>query len=198
MASNLYASPQTSLAARAPLRAHWRVFLFEGIALFILGLGAIIVPPIATLAVETILGWLLLVSGVVGLVSTFSMRRAPGFGWALFSALLGIVAGVVLIGWPLSGVLSLTVVLTAFLVIEGFVSIMYAFEHRRGASGRWGMMLVSGIIDLILACIIFAGLPGTAAWAIGLLLGVNLVFGGATLIAMALHARGPAAGLAAR
>jgi uncharacterized membrane protein HdeD (DUF308 family) len=198
MATNIYASQQTSFTALSPLRAHWRVFLFEGIVLIILGLAAIVVPPIATLAVETVLGWLLLASGAVGLISTFSMRRAPGFGWALFSALLGIAAGVVLIGWPLSGVLTLTVVLTAFLVIEGCVSIMYAFEHRRGASGRWGMMLVSGVIDLILAAIIFAGLPGTAAWAIGLLLGVNLVFGGATLIAMALHARGPAAGLLAR
>jgi uncharacterized membrane protein HdeD (DUF308 family) len=193
MATNIYASQQTSFTALSPLRAHWRVFLFEGIVLIILGLAAIVVPPIATLAVETVLGWLLLASGAVGLISTFSMRRAPGFGWALFSALLGIAAGVVLIG-----VLTLTVVLTAFLVIEGCVSIMYAFEHRRGASGRWGMMLVSGVIDLILAAIIFAGLPGTAAWAIGLLLGVNLVFGGATLIAMALHARGPAAGLLAR
>jgi uncharacterized membrane protein HdeD (DUF308 family) len=51
------------------------------------------------------------------------------------------------------------------------------------------MMLLSGVVDLLLAGIIFAGFPGTAAWAIGLLIGVNLVFGGAALIAMALHAR---------
>jgi len=171
------------------LNAHWRLFLAEGIILFILGLLAIIVPPIATIAVEVLVGWLLLMSGIVGLVATIRMRGAPGFGWSLVSAILGIVAGVVLLAWPLSGALSLTMILTGFLVLEGVISIFYALEHRRDLSGRWGVMLFSGVVDLLLAGIIFTGLPGTAAWAIGLLVGVNLVFGGSAIIAMALHAR---------
>lgn len=88
----------------------------------------------------------------------------------------------------MNGVLSLTLILIVFFVIEGVASIMFALEHKRELSGRWGWMLASGIIDLILATIIFAG-PGTAAWAIGLLVGINMVFGGSALIAMALHAR---------
>jgi uncharacterized membrane protein HdeD (DUF308 family) len=88
--------------------------------------------------------------------------------------------------------LSLTLVLIAFFVVEGIASIMYAIEHRNQLSGRWGWMLISGIIDLILAGIIFAGLPGTAVWALGLLVGINMVFGGAALIGMALAARHPA------
>jgi hypothetical protein len=80
--------------------------------------------------------------------------------------------------------------------VEGIASILFALDHKRELSGRWGVMLFSGIVDLVLASIIFAGLPGTAAWAIGLLIGVNLVFGGAALIAMALHARDAAAGTA--
>jgi uncharacterized membrane protein HdeD (DUF308 family) len=171
------------------LHAHWRLFLAEGIILFILGILAIVVPPIATIAVEVLIGWLLLMSGVVGLISTFRTRGAPGFGWSLLSAVIGTVAGIVLLAWPLSGALSLTLILTVFLVLEGVVSILYALEHKRELSGRWGMMLFSGVVDLFLAGIIFAGLPGTAAWAIGLLVGINLVFGGSALIAMALHAR---------
>jgi uncharacterized membrane protein HdeD (DUF308 family) len=171
------------------LNSHWRLFLIEGIVLFILGLLAIIVPPIATIAVEVLIGWLLLMSGIVGLIATLRMRGAPGFAWSLISAILGIVAGIVLLVWPLSGALSLTMILTVFLVLEGVISILYALEHRRELSGRWGIMLFSGVIDLFLAGIIFAGLPGTAAWAIGLLVGVNLVFGGYAIIAMALHAR---------
>jgi uncharacterized membrane protein HdeD (DUF308 family) len=171
------------------LHAHWRLFLAEGIILFILGILAIVVPPIATIAVEVLIGWLLLVSGIVGLISTFRTRGAPGFGWSLLSAVIGTVAGIVLLAWPLSGALSLTLILTVFLVLEGVVSILYALEHKRELSGRWGMMLFSGVVDLFLAGIIFAGLPGTAAWAIGLLVGINLVFGGSALIAMALHAR---------
>jgi uncharacterized membrane protein HdeD (DUF308 family) len=171
------------------LNSHWRLFLIEGIVLFILGLLAMIVPPIATIAVEVLIGWLLLMSGIVGLIATLRMRGSPGFAWSLISAILGIVAGIVLLGWPLSGALTLTMILTVFLVLEGVISILYALEHRRGLSGRWGIMLFSGVIDLFLAGVIFAGLPGTAAWAIGLLVGVNLVFGGSAIIAMALHAR---------
>jgi uncharacterized membrane protein HdeD (DUF308 family) len=102
----------------------------------------------------------------------------------------------VLLAWPLSGAISLTLILSVFLVIEGITSILFALDHKRELSGRWGMMLFSGIVDLVLAGIIFEGLPGTAAWAIGLLIGVNLVFGGAALIAMALHARDAAAATA--
>ena len=171
------------------LHTHWRLFLTEGIVLFALGVLAIVVPPIATIAVEVLIGWLLLMSGIVGLIATLRMRSAPGFWWSLLSAVLGIVAGIVLLRWPLSGALSLTLILTVFLTLEGMISILYALEHRRELSGRWAMMLSSGVIDLILAGIIFAGLPGTAAWAIGLLIGINLVFGGSALIAMALHAR---------
>jgi len=181
---------QTSLANS--LHTHWRSFLVEGVVLLILGILAIVVPPIATFAVEVLIGWLLLISGIVGLIATLRMRRAPGFWWSLLSAILGIVAGVVLLRWPLSGALSLTLILTAFLTIEGVASIFYALEHKRELSGRWSLMLFSGIVDLVLAGMIFAGLPGTAAWAIGLLIGINLVFGGAALIAMALHGRNSA------
>jgi uncharacterized membrane protein HdeD (DUF308 family) len=175
----------------ASMQEHWVLFLVEGIILVILGLAAIIVPPLATLAVAIFIGWLFLISGIVGLVTTFWMRHAPGFWWSLLSAVLGIVAGVVLIGSPVSGAISLTLVLIVFFIIEGVASIMFALEHRRELSGRWGWMLASGIVDLVLAAIIFAGLPLSAAWALGLLVGINLVFGGSALVAMALHARSP-------
>jgi uncharacterized membrane protein HdeD (DUF308 family) len=179
-------------ALATSLSAHWKLFLIEGIVLLTLGLAAIMLPLIATIAIALVVGWIFLLSGVVGLLATFRMRSAPGFWWSLLSGILGIVAGIVLLRWPLSGALSLTLVLTLFLVLEGVVSIMFALEHKRELSGRWGMMLVSGVVDLILAGMIYAGLPGTAGWAIGLLVGINMVFGGAALIAMALHARNSA------
>jgi uncharacterized membrane protein HdeD (DUF308 family) len=171
------------------IREHWVLFLVEGIVLVVLGFLAIVIPPLATLAVTIFLGWLFLISGIVGLVTTFWARNAPGFWWSLFSAVLAIAAGLVLLIEPISGAVSLTLLLIVFFVIEGVLSIMYAFEHKKELSGRWGWMLVSGIIDLILAGIILIGLPGTAAWALGLLVGINMLFGGSALIAMALHAR---------
>ena len=179
-------------AVASAIHAHWGLFLFEGIVLVVLGAAAIIVPVIATLAFTLVIGWLFLISGGVGLVTTFWMRNAPGFWWALLSAVIAIAAGIILISWPISGTLSLTLVLIAFFVVEGVATLMYAFEHRAQLSGRWGWMLVSGIVDLILAGIIFAGLPGTAAWALGLLVGINMLFGGTAMIAMALAARHPA------
>ena len=176
-------------AVSGAIRAHWKLFLIEGIVLVVLGFAAILVPPIATLAFTLVIGWLFLISGVVGLITTFYMRNAPGFWWSLLSAVVGIAAGLVLLRWPISGTLSLTFVLIAFFAIEGILTIMYALDHRNQLSSRWGWMLASGIVDLILAGIIFAGLPGSAAWALGLLVGINMVFGGSTLISMALQAR---------
>jgi uncharacterized membrane protein HdeD (DUF308 family) len=172
------------------IHEHWGMFLAEGIIL--LGLAAILVPLVATLALTIIIGWIFLVSGIMGLITTFWARQAPGFWWALISAIIGIAACIVLLLWPVSGSVSLTLVLIAFFVIEGIASIMYAIEHRNQLTGRWVWMLVSGIVDLILAGIIFAGLPGTALWALGLLVGINMVFGGVALIGMALAARQPA------
>jgi uncharacterized membrane protein HdeD (DUF308 family) len=179
-------------AIRKSVHDHWLLFLIEGIVLLILGLLAILVPPIASLAVTIFLGWLFLFSGVMGLVSTFWARGAPGFWWALLSAVLTIVVGVLLLGWPVAGVLSLTYLLIVFFFIEGVASIMFAVEHRRELTSGWVWMLLSGIVTLVLGVLILAGLPGTAAWALGLLVGIDMVFGGSALMAIALAARSQA------
>jgi uncharacterized membrane protein HdeD (DUF308 family) len=129
------------------------------------------------------------ISGIAGLILTIWARQVPGFWWSILSALLALAAGVLLVGWPGQGVISLTLVLGVFFVMEGVASIMYALEHRRELTGRWGWMVAAGILDLIISGMIITGLPGSAEWAIGLLVGINLVFGGATLISMAAAAR---------
>jgi uncharacterized membrane protein HdeD (DUF308 family) len=183
-------------AVAKTLHEHWGVFLTEGIILVILGAAAILLPPLATLSVAILLGWLFLISGITGLITTFRMRHAPGFAWSLLSAILGIVAGIVLIAFPASGALSLTLIVIIFFAIEGIATIMYALEHKRELSGRWGWMLVSGLVDLFLAAVILAGFPVSAAWAVGLLVGINMMFGGVALIMMALHARADVPGSA--
>src|SRR6202795_2364072 len=90
-------------AAAAALHEHWVLFLVEGVVLLVLGATAVVLPPIATLAVTILFGWLFLVSGIVGLVTSFWMRHAPGFWWSLLSAVLGIVVGVMLLGSPVTG-----------------------------------------------------------------------------------------------
>jgi uncharacterized membrane protein HdeD (DUF308 family) len=153
-------------------------------------------PALASLAATIFFGWILLISGIMGLVTTIKARRAAGFTWSLISALLALVAGGVLLWSPANGVVSLTAVLIAFLFFEGVVSLLYAFEHRKALTGRWGWMLVSGLVDLVLGVILLTGLPGTAVWAIGVIVGINMLFGGWGLIFMALHARSSAGGTA--
>ncbi|MBU6464691.1 MAG: HdeD family acid-resistance protein [Bradyrhizobium sp.] len=181
----------TDLQSRMSIavRQHWKAFLFEGVLLAILGLGAMIVPPLASLAVTIFLGWMFLVSGIAGLALTFWARQMPGFWWSLISAALAIVAGIILLARPVQGTLTLTIVVGAYFLAEGVVTIMYALEHRRELSERWSWLLVAGIVDIVIAGIIIAGLPGSALWAVGLLVGINLLFGGASLIGMALAAR---------
>jgi uncharacterized membrane protein HdeD (DUF308 family) len=176
----------------AAVKAHWKAFLVEGILLAVLGLAAMIVPPLASLAITIFLGWMFLISGIGGLVLTFWARQMPGFWWSLISAALAVLAGGILLSRPAQGVLTLTIVVGAYFLAEGVATIMYALEHRRELSGRWSWLLIAGILDLVVSFLIIAGLPGSAEWALGLLVGINLVFGGATLIGMALAARNSA------
>jgi uncharacterized membrane protein HdeD (DUF308 family) len=176
-------------AIRKSVREHWRMYLIEGIILVVLGIAAIALPPIAGLATALVLGWLFLIGGIVGLVATFGQKNAPGFWWALASAAISVLAGGILLSNPAAGVATLTYVLVAFFIIDGVIIIVMAFEHRRELSGRWEWMMLGGVMDLVLAAIIILGLPGTLAWALGLLVGIDLLWGGMTLIGMALSAR---------
>ncbi len=151
------------------------------------------------------LGWVFLVSGAIGLATTYWARQAPGFWWSLVSALLAILVGAVLIankphklygglmGWPLEKAGQLRLILVLFFLVEGGASIMFAIEHRRQFSGRWAWMAISGVVDIFLASILIFDLPGSSAWTLGLLVGINMMFGGVALLAMGLHARSSAA-----
>ncbi|MDE2138111.1 MAG: HdeD family acid-resistance protein [Gammaproteobacteria bacterium] len=184
-----------TLQARAPypsaaaLSAHWILFLVEGITLLILGTVAILVPVLASVAATLFFGSLLLVSGCVALVATLRIGRVPGFTWSLLSALVTVAAGVLLLWWPVQGTVSLIAVLIAFLLVDGTFTILYALDHRRALSGRWGWMLASGILDILFGVLLLMFLPAAAFWALGLLVGVDMIFGGWALIFMTLHAR---------
>jgi uncharacterized membrane protein HdeD (DUF308 family) len=161
--------PDIGAAIRKSVHEHWRMYLIEGIILVILGLAAIALPPLAGLATTLVLGWLFLLGGVVGLIATFGQKNAPGFWWALLSAAVSAAAGIILLWNPVAGVATLPYVLIAFFLIDGILIIVLAFEHRRELSGRWEWMMLGGVMDLVLGAIIIAGLPGTLAWALGLL-----------------------------
>jgi uncharacterized membrane protein HdeD (DUF308 family) len=171
------------------LRAHWRLFLFQGVIMIGLGVLAIAAPIWATLAVDVYVGWLFLISGAIGLVAMFSTRSVPGFLWTFVTALLSVAVGALLLWRPVEGVVSLTIVLTAFFITEGIFQAVAALIYRDGMPGSWGWLLVSGLADLALAAIIIMGWPGTVVWILGLLVGINLLTSGWAVVMVALGAR---------
>jgi uncharacterized membrane protein HdeD (DUF308 family) len=177
------------LQFKQAVRDHWVLFLIQGLVMAILGLFAVAAPVIATLAVEIYAGWLFLISGIVGIVTLFTRQNISSFLWTLIAAVLALVVGFLLIWRPAAGVVSLTLLLTGFFIAEGIVQIQAAFKYRSAVGNAWTWMLFSGVVDLVLAAIILMGWPGTAAWTLGLLVGINLFMSGLALVMTSLACR---------
>jgi len=176
-------------ALKNALRAHWGLFLFQGVVMVILGILAIAWPAVATVAVDIYVGWLFLISGLVGLIAMFAAPNVPAFLWTLLTAALSTAVGVMLLWKPVEGAVSLTIVLTAFFVVEGIFQIVASFTYRDVVPNSWGWMLVSGICDLALAAIIIFAWPVSAVWAMGLLAGINLLTSGFAIVVTAIEGR---------
>jgi len=174
------ASATTDLqqSIRDTVRLHSGLFLAQGIITTLLGIAAVIWPQISTMAVELYVGWILLLSGIMGLVVMFFAPNVSAFLWTLLTAALTLFAGVVLLWHPVEGVVSLTLLLVAFFIAEGVFQLAAALAYRTTFPESWGWMFFSGLVDLALAGLLIAGWPGSAAWALGLTVGINLISSG--------------------
>jgi uncharacterized membrane protein HdeD (DUF308 family) len=189
MSSSNLSLNDMQIAVRDTVRYHWQLFLTQGVIMTILGVLAVIWPGMSTIAVDVYVGWLFLFSGIVGLFTMFLAQDAQAFLWMLLTAALALFVGIILLWHPTEGAVSLTAVLTAFFIVEGIFQVAASFSYRAVFPGQWGWMLASGIGDLILAGLIIAGWPGTATWALGLIVGVNLITSGAAITMVALAGR---------
>jgi uncharacterized membrane protein HdeD (DUF308 family) len=186
-----YANPNVPDLQRTvadALHTHWKLFLLQGGVMVILGVLAVAAPAMATLAVDVFFGWLLLSSGISGLVVMFWSNSVSAFFWTLGAALLSTAAGALLIWQPVEGAISLTILLTIFFIIEGLIQIGSSIGYR-DVIRNWGWMLASGIADLALAAIIIVGWSVSAGWVLGLLVGVNLITTGVAVISAAVAGR---------
>jgi uncharacterized membrane protein HdeD (DUF308 family) len=155
-----------------------------------LGGIAVVLPVIGGLVIAILFGWLLIVSGLVGMLVTLGHRHRPGFWWALLSDLLAMIIGTMLYAWPAGGLVSMSLALGCFLGLDGVLALLLAREHRHSRTAKWSWLAANGILDLVFAGIILVWLPQAQIWALGVLIGADMVFGGATLVAMALDERG--------
>lgn len=164
------------------IRKFKNYLLAEGIIFIILGLLAIALPVFFTLAFELTIGWLLLIAGLALGYRVFK-SRGTGFVAALLSSLLYIVFGLLLLLYPIKGVLALTFFLALFYFLEGITEMVYGALAK--PIKNWGWLVVNGILALIIALIIWSGWPETSYWVIGLLVGINLLFYGISRVVIA-------------
>jgi uncharacterized membrane protein HdeD (DUF308 family) len=159
------------------------LFLAEGIIFLILGILAVAAPFIFTIAFELMIGWLFVIGGIVLGYRAFTAKATPGFAFALVSSILYVIVGLLLLFYPLKGVLTLTFLLALFYFLEGVAQIVYATFIKEVAN--WGWLLVSGVLAILISFIIWSGWPSTAFWVLGLLVGINLIFYGVSRIFLA-------------
>jgi uncharacterized membrane protein HdeD (DUF308 family) len=165
----------------------WGWFLALGIALIVAGLVAIAFPLLGTIAVKIMLGWLFLIGGVLMIMHAFQAPGWQGFLWELLVGILYAVAGAYLAFFPLTGLLTLAILLAVMFIIEGVFEVVQAFRVRPHEG--WGFLLLSGIAALAVGVLITLSLPSSAEWALGLLAGINLLFSGWSYVFLALAGR---------
>lgn len=170
------------------LNARWRCLMTQGCMMLAIGILAAALPVLTTLTIDLIIGFLLFAGGVWRLIANMRISQSHGFAWYMALCCISIFLGAAMLLVPLSGIRTLTALLFAFFLIEGIGKILFSMGLRtHGHEWRWP--LLTGALDLSLAVLILAGWPSTAAWALGLLVGINLMFFGASLIAISLAAR---------
>ncbi len=176
---------RTTVTREATFSRHW--FMALGIISALLGLAALVSPLVAAMTLELLIGWILVISGVLGVVHGLRARRWRGYRLSMAPSLFALGIGAVLVLFPRSGILSLALLMAVFFLVSGVFRILLAWHLK--PLDRWLWLLSSGILGLVMALLILLLWPEAAGWVIGILLGIDLLFSGVTLILIALTAR---------
>lgn len=175
--------------AHADLHQAWIFFFAQGLIVTLLGLAAIAAPIAASMVADLFIGWLFLASGAIGLFTVFRTKRAHGTFWVGVASILSVLAGALLLWRPAEGVLTLAVILAGFFIAEGVVQTVLALQYRSLITSGWAWLLLSGLCDFILAGFIISGWPDTGAWVLGLIVGINLVTSGVSIVMVSFAVR---------
>lgn len=174
-----------SLGTIAEESVGWSIAL--SVLMILTGVLAIMIPPLAGIAVLVVVAWLLMFSGAAHLVFAWHTRTAGGMLWELLLGILYILVGVYALVNPVAGLASLTLVLAIYLFMEAVLELMLSFRLRPLAGSNW--LLIDGIITLILAVLIWRSWPSSSEWVIGTLVGISMLFSGAARLSLSLAAR---------
>ena len=174
-------------AMRDTVKRYSLWYLIQGVLLIAAGMLAIIYPVLSSAAVVVLLGWLLIISGIVQGLSLIGARHVPHFWMQLISVILAVLIGCLFLRDPAQGLVTIALLLIVFFMIEGISKVVFALTIR--PFPNWGWVLASGLVGIVLALILWANLPVTALWLIGVLLGINLISVGAAIAYLAWQVR---------
>jgi uncharacterized membrane protein HdeD (DUF308 family) len=158
-----------------------------GVSLICLGVLALASPMLAAVAVNALIGWLIILAGVVHIVVAFHSREAGSVIWRLLVGLAYVAFGGYVIARPTLGVVSLTLLLASLFLVEGIFDIIQFFRAPSALRSTW--FLLDGVVTLFLGLMIYMQWPSSSAWAIGTLVGVSLIFSGVTRVMVSLAVR---------
>jgi uncharacterized membrane protein HdeD (DUF308 family) len=174
-------------AMRETIRRHSLWYLVQGGLMVLGGILALVYPVLSTAAVLLLLGWILIITGVIQGISLIGARSVPHFWLQLVSVVLSVIVGVLIIRHPAEGLLTITLLLIVFFMIEGISKVIFSLTIR--PFPNWGWVLASGVVGILLALFLWASLPVTAVWLLGVLLGILLISEGAALAYLAWQVR---------
>ncbi len=166
-------------AMRETVRRYSLWYLVQGGLMVLGGIIALFYPILSSFAVVLFLGWVLIISGIVQGISLIGAQNVPHFWLQLVSVVLSVIVGVLFLRHPGEGLLTLTLLLIVFFMVEGISKLIFALTIR--PFPNWGWVLASGIIGILLSFYLWASLPVTAIWLLGVLLGIQLICEGAAL-----------------
>lgn len=161
-------------------------FIALGIVMIVVGSAAIIFPFVATVSTKIFLAWFLIIGGITQAIHAFWVKDWGGFFWAFLVGLLEVFAGAFLLVYPVAGIIALTIYVAVVFIVEGIIRALLAFQLKPEAGWIW--MLIGGIVSIFLGAMLWAKLPSSAIWAIGLLVGLNIAMAGWTLLMIAMAA----------
>ena len=174
-------------AMRDAVRRYSLWYLVQGILMVVTGVLALISPWFASVAIMRLLGWFLIISGVLQGIGVIGARHAPNFWLELISAVLAIVIGLLLLRHTDAGLLFFSVLLIVFFMVEGMVKVVFALSIR--PFPNWGWVLASGVVGILLSLYLWSNLSTVSEWMLGFLLGILLISEGAALASLAWRVR---------
>jgi uncharacterized membrane protein HdeD (DUF308 family) len=174
-------------AMREKVKRHSFWYLLQSVLMILGGILTLVFPIISSVAIVIFLGWLLIFSGILQAFSLIDVRHVPHFWLQLVSVVLSVLVGILFLRNPGAGLLTLTLLLIVFFMVEGISKIIFSLTIR--PFPNWGWVFASGVVGILLAFYLWANTPVTAIWLLGVLLGIELISEGAALGRMAWQAR---------